>query len=222
MKQAKPFFRRYWRVDLPYEQHVVRYGEEWKKLVEAGAVFVYPTETVYGIGCNPFNEESVRRIFRVKGRPESRPLLLVAENISSARRAFRKWPECAEAIASKFWPGAVTVILPAAASIPDVVHAGTGNVAVRVSPHPIARFLASAAKGLFVSTSANLSDRPPIGSPSELSESMIEVIDAVIDAGPLDNSLTSTIIDCSEGFPRLIRKGAVPFSEILRSTGTEL
>lgn len=211
--------RFYWRVDFPYDTYINRFGSKWEELVAGGAVFVYPTETVYGLGCDPFNEESVKRIFRAKGRPQSRPLLLVAESIEAAIRAFEKWPPCADTIAKRFWPGAVTIVLPAASFIHERVHAGTGKVAVRVSPHPIARFLARAAKGLFVSTSANISDRPPIRSPLQLDESILPFVDAVIDAGPIDDSPASTIIDCTEGFPRLIREGVVPYSEILNTTG---
>lgn len=210
---------RRWHVSPPFHKDIFFFQNKWKELVNEGAIFLYPTETVYGLGCYPFKEEWVAKIYTVKNRPKTRPLLLVASDIRFARNVFRSWPRTAAIITEKFWPGAVTIVLPAADYVPEIVHAGTGKVAVRVSPHPIARSLAEAAGGLIISTSANRSGDLPIRSPDEFNPLIYRFVDVVIDAGRLENSTPSTIVDCSNNMPKLIREGSIPFSAILHSVG---
>ncbi len=125
------------------------------ELLRAGRLVAFPTETVYGLGANALDEAAVRRIFEAKGRPHSSPLIVHVASIEMARGLAREWPEKAETLARRFWPGPLTIVVPKHASVPDMVTAGLPSVGLRMPAHPVARALLEAAGIPIAAPSAN-------------------------------------------------------------------
>ena len=190
---------------------------EVASVIRKGGVVVYPTETFYGLGAHPALKGAIDRIYRVKGREFNKPLPLIASDRGAVRQAVSYWPEAAERLAQAFWPGPLTLILPASAHFPPMLHAGTGRIAVRISSHAVAQRLAEAIGGLLIATSANKAGDPPCKHPDEMIPSLIAQTDGLLDGGKTSGHLPSTIVDISE-LPhqpaRLIRAGALPWEKI--------
>ena len=185
--------------------------------VKRGGIVVYPTETFYGLGGDPFQEAVIHRIFSAKGRDSAKPLPLIAADMESVLKAVAHWPRSADRMAKGLWPGPLTLLVAAAPEIPAAVHASTGKVALRISSHPVARNLAAAAGGLLLSTSANVSGEPPANAVDHVSPVLLSVVDGVLDAGPIEScagGLPSTIVDVTGRNPRLAREGCVPWKAI--------
>ncbi|MGC8719784.1 MAG: L-threonylcarbamoyladenylate synthase [Thermodesulforhabdaceae bacterium] len=188
----------------------------WRELLQEGEIFFYPTETLYGIGTSPYRDEWVQKIYDVKGRPEIKPLPLIADSVASARKAWAEWNPLAERLVNTFWPGPLTIVLRANSELPALLHAKTGKIGVRVSSHPVARLIAELAGGLIISTSANPSGEEPISHPSRIPEEIKKHLAVIIDAGPL-SGLPSTVVDCSGGRVNILREGAIPGSRLYGS-----
>lgn len=147
---------------------------------------VFPTETVYGLGCDPFDPVSVRRLFEVKGRAPDKPLPLVAASVRDALRLADEgarrswwWPEALR-LAEHFWPGPLTLVLPGGEGLAPGVRSAAGEMAVRVSSDPVARRLAAGVGGLLVATSANLAGEEETADPDRLSTALLDKVDAVL------------------------------------------
>jgi L-threonylcarbamoyladenylate synthase len=182
--------------------------------LRAGGIVAYPTETFYGLGALWSREEALRRLARVKRRPPGKPLPLLAADLAQVREVAAALGPRAARLAARFWPGPLTLVLPAAPGIPESVTGGTGTVGVRIPGSAIARALAAAAGGALVSTSANLSGAPPPAAPADIAPELLAGIDGVLDAGPAPGGLASTVVEVGEGEPRLLRAGAVPWEAI--------
>src|SRR5712692_11729043 len=129
------------------------------KLVLGGGVIVYPTDTVYGLGCDPMNEPATKRLFAIKGR-ERKPVPVLCDSLESASRLVR-FSGVALKLAKGYWPGALTIVLPLRAELPDLLHQGSGTLGVRVPNSRRCRELIAACGGYLVGTSANKSGKPP-------------------------------------------------------------
>jgi L-threonylcarbamoyladenylate synthase len=184
-------------------------------LLMRGGVIVYPTETFYGLGAHPRSEKTIERVYRIKGRGFDKPLPLIASDIVAVRAAVAAWPEVAERLAAVFWPGPLTLLLPASPCLPLSLHAGTGNLAIRISPHPVARELAERAGGLLISTSANRSGDPACRRVDEIPCELTERVDLVVDGGELPGGLPSTIVSVAPAGLELVRAGCIPFEDVL-------
>src|SRR5947208_7511330 len=119
--------------------------EHAAELIRAGKLVAFPTETVYGLGANALDAAAVERIFAAKGRPRSSPLIVHVDSIEMARELASEWPDAAERLARRYWPGPLTLVLPKRAVVPDIVTAGLPTVGLRVPSHPIALELIRAA-----------------------------------------------------------------------------
>jgi L-threonylcarbamoyladenylate synthase len=161
----------------------------------------------------------VDRVFVLKGRDFAKPLPLIASDRSAVLRAVSQWPEPADALAEAFWPGSLSLILPASPSMIPLLHARTGRLAVRVSPHAVARVLAEALGGLIISTSANLAGEPACRRLEDIPAALLDGVDAVLSGGDLEGRQPSTIVDVTVAPPRLVREGAIPWGEIQRVLG---
>ncbi len=179
-----------------------------------GGVVIYPTETFYALGGDPNSESAVNRTFVLKGRDFSKPLPLIASDRSAILRVVSRWPGKAEVLAEAFWPGPLSMLLPAADFVCPLLHSHTGRLAVRISPHPVAASLAKVLGGLIISTSANLSGGPACRRLDEIPTALLEGVDAVIPGGELSGRLPSTIVDLTETPPRLVREGAISWEAI--------
>lgn len=188
---------------------------EWAAaVVTAGGLVIYPTDTLYGIAADPRNAAAIERVFAVKGRPEGQALPLIAASREQAQQV-AKLPPAAMSIASRFWPGPLTLVAPAQPGLARGVAAQDGSVAVRVPDHVIARRLAEAVGFAIVSTSANRSGGRPSALPRDAASALADAVDLVLDGGETPGGPPSTIVDARMDPPRLVRDGAVPFSLVL-------
>lgn len=185
-------------------------------MLRKGNLVIYPTETYYALGGVP-SREVCGEIFEIKGRDFGKPLPLIAAGKEAVLSAATAWPATADRLANTFWPGPLTLILPAAASLPPILHAGTGKIAIRVSSHSLASSLAQAAGGLLISTSANPAGEPPPHTPGMISEDLLQRVEAFLDAGDLSGGFPSTIVDVTVQPPFLVRAGKIGWKEILAS-----
>ena len=183
-------------------------------LIRAGQVVAIPTDTVYGLAADPFQPAAVERLFRLKGRPENKPILLLVDSRFQVETLASRLPLAYHLITARFWPGPVTVILPAAPYVPERVTAGTGTVALRMPGSILTRRLIRACHVPLTGTSANRSGRPPARFAREVREQFPTTGLRVLDGGPAPRDTPSTIVDLT-GEPRIVREGAVPAEAVL-------
>jgi L-threonylcarbamoyladenylate synthase len=183
-------------------------------ILRLGGLVLYPTETFYALGAVPGIAEAVERVFEIKGRGLGKPLPLIASDFQAVLSAASEWPESAEALARIFWPGPLSIVIPAAASLPAGLHARTGKIAIRISSHPVASLLAQASGGLIISTSANKAGESPPKSPGSISAELLLSVDALLDAGDLPGGLPSAIVDVTVRPAALIRVGKIDWKDI--------
>ena len=189
--------------------------------LRAGGVVAFPTETVYGLGADARNEDAVRRVFAIKGRPVDHPLIVHLADASQADAWASEIPETARRLMARFWPGPLTLVLPAADDVPRVVTGGQDSVALRAPNHPMALALLREFGGALSAPSAN---RFGAVSPTEAwhvrAAFGIEV-DQVLDGGPCRFGLESTIVSLLDERPRVLRPGALPLSALREVLGVD-
>jgi L-threonylcarbamoyladenylate synthase len=174
-----------------------------------GELVAFPTETFYGLGAAALDAAAVRRVFEVKGRPESRPLLVLVDSEAMVDAVAAEIPAAARALMARHWPGPLTLVLRARPVVPVEVHAGTGTIGVRLSPHPVARGLVGALGAPVTAPSANLTGEPPPSDAAAVLRAFDGRIALVLDAGPTPGGSPSTVLDMTDDPPRLVRPGAV-------------
>jgi L-threonylcarbamoyladenylate synthase len=182
-----------------------------------GGLVAFPTETVYGLGVDPFNERAVERLFAAKGRPAEKGLILHLGEREQITAIVRSFPPEAAALARRFFPGPLTLVLPARPSISAAVTGGRDTVAVRMPDHPVALALARAFGGPIAAPSANPSGAPPPTTAEQVADYLAGAIDVLLDAGPSPGGVPSTILDLTTTSPRILRHGAVAEEEIWRA-----
>jgi len=185
---------------------------EAASVVKAGGLVIYPTDTVYGLGADPFNEDAVERVFEAKRR-EAKPMPVLVSSIEAARRLVAV-DEVAEKLMRAFWPGALTIVLPSLGKLPKRVSAGLSSLGVRMPSHEVALRLIEACGGVLIGTSANISGHPP---PRTVEEALAQLgggVDLAIDAGPASHGVPSTVVELVEGRLRLLREVAVGWREV--------
>jgi L-threonylcarbamoyladenylate synthase len=178
--------------------------------LRTGGVIGFPTDTAYGLGADPFNEAAVRRIFEIKGRPENKPILLLVNSMAMAERV-SVFSTTARMLGERFWPGPLTLILPARECLPDTVTAGSGTIGVRWGKAPFAERLISALGTPLTATSANLSGQASAVTVEELRAQLEDRLDVVVYGGRLPERGGSTLVDLTTPAPRILREG--PISE---------
>ncbi|HUL20529.1 MAG TPA: L-threonylcarbamoyladenylate synthase [Thermodesulfobacteriota bacterium] len=190
---------------------VIRQAAE---IIRQGGIVAFPTETVYGLGADTYNPLAVARIFEVKSRPSFDPLIVHIEHPAYLRKLVKKIPSSAKKLTEKFWPGPLTVVLLKEENIPDIVTAGLPSVAVRMPDHPMALALIKESKCPLAAPSAN-----PFGylSPTtaeHVREQLDDQVDLILDGGPCQVGVESTIVSFLEKKPRMLRPGGVSLEEI--------
>lgn len=179
-------------------------------LLCAGELVAFPTETVYGLGADALNGEAAARIFAAKGRPADNPLIAHIAGESGLAGLIALEPcACARALMRAFWPGPMTLIFPKSPRVPREVTAGLDTVAVRMPSHPVARALISAAQTPIAAPSANRSGRPSPTTAAHVLEDMEGRIPLILDGGPCEVGLESTVVDVTGARPRILRPGGV-------------
>jgi L-threonylcarbamoyladenylate synthase len=190
--------------------------EEAAKWILAGGIVAIPTDTLYGLAVDPFRADAVRRLFDVKGRPEDRGLPLIAADVGQVETGMMPLSPLAVRLAACFWPGPLTIVVPAPAALAAGVTAGSGSVAVRVPAHDVARRICRSAGRPVTATSANISGQDATADPDEVERTLGDRIDLLIDTGNTRGGAPSTIVDATTAEPRLIRAGAIRWDEIER------
>ena len=180
------------------------------RLLRAGEVVAFPTETVYGLGADARSEAGLRRVFAVKGRPSEHPLILHFADAESAFTAAREVPSTARTLAKTLWPGALTLILRRAAWVPDLVTGGQDTVGVRVPSHPLARALVTALGGPIAAPSANRFGAVSPTTAAHVRADLGADVALVLDGGPAQIGLESTIVDLTRVPPVVLREGGIP------------
>jgi L-threonylcarbamoyladenylate synthase len=179
------------------------------KIISAGGVIAFRTDTFYGLGADPFNARAVARIRELKAREENKPILLLLSDASLADRFIADVSEAFEEVARKFWPGPLTIVGAAVSNLPPEITAGTGTVGVRVPADSDVRDLVRACGGALTATSANPSGREPARSAQDVRDYFPGGIDLVIDGGEVTATEPSTVLDVTTVPPRVVRQGAL-------------
>ncbi len=192
-------------------------------LIRSGKLVAFPTETVYGLGANALDAEAVARIFEAKGRPRTSPLIVHVDSVEMARSIVAQWPDAAETLARKYWPGPLSLVVPKRVKggagsilphlellIPDIVTAGLPTVALRMPAHPLALELIRAAGVPIAAPSAN---RFTELSPTAAAHVPEKLADYVLDGGPARVGIESTVLSLVDA-PTLLRPGVIPLPEI--------
>lgn len=179
-------------------------------LIREGKLVAFPTETVYGLGANALDAAAVQEIFTAKGRPHTSPLIVHVDSIGMAQRLAAEWPDAAETLARRYWPGPLTLVLPKNPIIPDIVTAGLLTVGLRMPAHPLALELIRTAGVPIAAPSAN---RFTELSPTTAGHVPDAIADYVLDGGPARVGIESTVLSLA-GEPTLLRPGVIPQTEI--------
>lgn len=184
-------------------------------ILRAGGVVAFPTDTYYGLAADPAQPAAVRKIFELKGRRHGEALPLIAVSIEDVEQFSGPLAPPEARLAAQFWPGPLSILVPAPVRVDAAVHGGTGTLAVRVPAHPVARALAGAFGAPITATSANRSGQPAARRADELT--WLDAAVCIIDAGETAGGPPSTVVDVRTHPPRLVRAGAVPWDRVLRS-----
>jgi len=182
--------------------------------IEHGGVVALPTETFYGLAADAFNERAVERVADLKSTPADSPVLLLIADPAQADTVADSLPDKFRELTELFWPGPLTLVVPASARVPRRVTAGTGTVAVRVPGLALPRRIARALGRPITGPSANLHGLPPCRTAVEVVEMFGEELDMVLDGGPTPGGKPSTILDLSGPEPRVLRDGLLPVSSL--------
>ena len=174
-----------------------------------GELVAFPTETVYGLGADALDPEAVAKIFAAKGRPAWNPVIAHVADRDAARALVTRWPRAAERLTHAFWPGPLTIVLPKQTIVPDIATAGQRGVAVRLPSHPVALALLRAVRRPIAAPSANRFTRVSPTTAAHVVESLGERVSLVIDGGPCDVGIESTVVDLVSTIPTVLRPGAI-------------
>ncbi len=181
-----------------------------------GQLVAFPTETVYGLGANALEASAVAKIFAAKQRPPTNPLIVHVADVADVERVVRAWPPLAERLAEAFWPGPLTLVLPRQETVSDTVSAGLDTVGVRMPAHPVARALIRLAGVPVAAPSANRYTEVSPTRAEHVRESLGEAVDVLVDAGPTQVGVESTVLSLVEDRPVILRPGMITAEQIAR------
>ncbi len=192
------------------------------RLLRAGKVIAYPTDTVYGVGASGFNERAIEQLYVVKQRPREKAIPYLLASVESLQLVAREIPDAARLLAAKFWPGGLTLIVPATLRVPKILTAGGDTIAVRVPNQATTRALIDAVGAPLATTSANLSGAPDPSSAQEALAQLTGRIPLILDAGPTRGNVPSTVVDVTTDPPTVRRVGVIGVDEIERALGRKV
>jgi len=184
------------------------------RLLRVGEVVAYPTDTLYGLGADFASEAALQRVLEIKGRPQQMGIPLLLSDPEQLSLVAQGMSDAAVALASRFWPGALTFVVRRSRAVSDLVTGGRDTVAVRVPDHPVPRALAAGLGRPITGTSANLTGAPPATTADDVRRQLGDSVALVIEGGPSPIGQASTIVDVSGPRLRLVRAGAVSFEAI--------
>ena len=190
--------------------------KEAAERIRAGGLVAFPTETVYGLGANALDAVAIARIYELKGRPATSPLIVHVASIEMARTLVSEWPLEAEQLARQYWPGPLTLVLPKAPAIPDIVTAGLPTVGVRVPNHPLALALIREAGVPIAAPSANRFTGLSATTAEHVRETFGDAV-LVLDGGPCQVGIESTVVSINAGKITLLRPGMISLEDVERA-----
>lgn len=192
---------------------------EAAEALRRGELVAFPTETVYGLGASALDADAVDRIYAAKGRPSYNPLIVHLAGAADAASVVASWPHTADALARRFWPGPLTMVLPKRGTVPNAVTAGLPSVGIRVPRHPVAQALLVAAGIPVAAPSANKSMQVSPTTGAHVEKSLTDVDGLILDGGHTPVGIESTVIDLTTEPPTLLRPGTISLPEIERVIG---
>lgn len=188
--------------------------EQAAELIKQGKIVVFPTETVYGIGTNGLDENAVKKLYKVKQRPLSKPISLLVSNMEMVNLIAKDITEVEYKIMEKFFPGPLTIILKKKEIVPDILTAGQDTVGIRMPKGEIARKLVEYANLPIAAPSANISGEPSGTNLQEIKKHFEGKVDYFIDGGNSELGLASTIVQVVDGKPQILRQGSITLEQI--------
>lgn len=194
--------------------------EKAAEIIRRGGLVAFPTETVYGLGGDAENRAASRMIYAAKGRPSDNPLIVHIASVDQLKAIATDFTEDMQRLADAFWPGPLTVIVNSNGKIPKETTGGLSTVAVRFPSHPVANALIRASGRMIAAPSANTSGRPSPTTAAHVAEDLTGRVDMILDGGPVNIGLESTIVDLSEGTPTILRPGYITRGDVERVLGT--
>ena len=186
------------------------------EIIRRGGIVAFPTETVYGLGANVFDQAAIYRVFAAKKRPQDNPLIAHIGDVKMLDQLADHVPNFATALIKKFFPGPLTLVLPRLARVPSAATAGLDSIGIRMPRHELAREFLNACGTPVVAPSANLSGRPSPTTWQAVYEDLNGRIDCILQGGATEIGLESTVVDCTGGYPVVLRQGSVTLEEIRR------
>jgi L-threonylcarbamoyladenylate synthase len=183
-------------------------------LLRVGKLVAFPTETVYGLGANALDADAVARIFEVKGRPNTSPVIVHVSDWEMVTKVAASWPPAAQKLAEKFWPGPLTLVLPKTAVVPDIVTGGLQTVGVRMPSHPVALALIRAAQVPVAAPSANRFTELSPTTAQHVRDGLGDRVDYILDGGPCEIGIESTVLSLAGEKPMLLRPGRISRQQI--------
>jgi L-threonylcarbamoyladenylate synthase len=184
-------------------------------IIKSGGVVAFPTRCLYGLGADAYNPDAVGLVFDIKQRRAQNPILVLIENLLQLEQLVKRIPDVASDLMARFWPGRITIVFEAKDTVPLILTAQSGKIGVRMPGHRAAQALVKAVQGPITGTSANLSGRPGCHHIDDLEPQIAGQLDLILDAGNLMGGKGSTIVDVSEGKPKILREGAISKQEIM-------
>ena len=191
-------------------------------MLREGGVVAFPTETVYGLGADAENEDAVRRVFAIKGRPAGHPVIVHLAGTAQLERWASEIPPAASALAERFWPGPLTLVLARTARASDAVTGGQSTVALRVPAHPVAQRILGEFGGGVIAPSANRFGHVSATTAAHVAADLGAAVDLIVDDGPATIGIESTIVDLAHGQPALLRPGGVTLEELEAALGARV
>jgi L-threonylcarbamoyladenylate synthase len=182
--------------------------ESAARVLRAGGLVAFPTETFYGLGAEALDDAAVARVFQAKGRPADKPLLVLVDSVAMVDRVAREVPLRARRLMARYWPGPLTLVLRARPDLPEALTAGTGTIGVRLSSHPVAHGLVAALGGPVTAPSANPHGAVSPRTADEVIAALTTRVDLVLDGGPTPGGPASTLLDLTRTPPVVLRAGA--------------
>lgn len=199
------------RVDL--RDPDVKALREAAETLRAGGLVAFPTETFYGLGANALDANALGRVYRVKTRPETKPLLVLVDSPRMVETLAREIPTGAWKLMARYWPGPLTLVFEAVRGLPEALTGGTGTIGVRMPSHPVAFGLVRAAGFPVTAPSANVSGGEPPTTAAAVRRVFSGKVELILDGGPTGGGLPTTILDVRVTPPRLVRRGALELPE---------
>lgn len=193
------------------------YISEAVDILEEGGIVAFPTRCLYGLGADAMNPRAVDRVFQIKQRAADKALLVLVAESYAIEKLVQDIPQTAIKIMDSFWPGRVTIVFKAAASLPQNLLGQTGKIGIRVPGHPVAGALVKAFGRPITGTSANLSGQAGCYRIEDFDPLLVEQLDLILDAGPLKGGSGSTVVDVTGENPMVLREGQVARSDILKA-----